>query len=246
MKRGVLVAVAGGVVVVAVVVVLVVARSRHAGKVGPNELFASALDAAHRGDQTALLAMHVSAGAARVTTCAAKTADTPDDSRHGRYSSDPDEMKQYETKQLHSQLHYWKDRVVTLGPLTEHGEPEAMPPTNASSHERCKSTATVTVHDYDTTLTAKDGDHTRTSHVILGAAEIDGDWYFFDLPPPPTTAADLSRLRDLMCKCATDASPSACADKVQRGVDRWTRGVQDADLLAIEAEITQCRAQAMR
>lgn len=168
----------------------------------------------------------------------------PDDSRHGRYASDPDEMKQYETKQLHSQLYYWKDRAVTLGALTEHGEPEALPPTAASSHERCKSTAPVTIHNYDTVLTAKDGDHTRTNHATLGAAEIDGSWYFFDLPAPPTTTADLTRLRDHMCACATDASPATCVDRIQRGVDGWMRGVQDADLLALQAEIAQCRAKA--
>jgi hypothetical protein len=242
--RRVLVVVIGVIVAALVAAVVMIARIHRgqAGAAGPNALFQAALDAARRGDTSALLALHVSAGAARVTACARKAGDVPEDAPHGRYSSYPDEMRAYETKQLAAQLRYWKGRIVTIGAIRERGEPDVMPASASDSRERCKGSAPVTIHEYNTTLTVKDGDHTRTAHVTLAAAEIEGGWYFFDLPAPPTSAAVLTDLRDRMCRCATPA----CADKIQRAVDTWMRGVADPDLLAIENEITGCRTKASR
>lgn len=243
MKIRVLVVIAVAVIALATAVLLVTRPGRH-GPVGPDALFHAVLDAARRDDEAALLALHVSAGSMRVTTCSPRTGDARTDGPTGRYASDPAEMKAYEVTQLKHQLPHWKDIAVTLGPLHERGEPEVMPATARDSRDRCRGTSSVTLHSYDTTLTTKDGDHTRVSRVTLSAAEIEGAWYFFDLPAPPLTATELRGLRDRMCACATSASPAACAEKVQHAIDAWMRGVEDADLGAMRDEIAACRAKA--
>jgi hypothetical protein len=181
-----------------------------------------------------------------VTVCAAPADGVPDDAGHGRMSSDPDEMKREATKELDAQLRTWKGLAVTVRVQGERADPDTLPPTPSGSHARCKVTEPVTMHDVEATLEVADGGHTRTKRTTLAAAEIDGDWYFLDLPAPPTTTAELTRLRDRMCGCATDRDPIACTDKIERAFEEWSFGVRDDDLRSIEDQIVVCRRTATR